>query len=172
MWRLSTRFRSVLMGILDHFFLKHICEVRHWRWMRRPGLQSLYYSSQKCSIGLKSGHQTCSSMSLWTWLCALVPTISWYAEALRVPFPGTKGPTLAPEKQPCSLTLNFTLGIMQLDKYHSCGNHHTRLIHQIDRWRSTIRHSRERESRGGVLDTTASNALLCTWIQLSSHRNY
>jgi len=43
-----------------------------------------------------------------------------------------------------------------------------RLLHQIARWRSVIRHSRERvstalESSGGVLYTTASDALHCTW---------
>ena len=41
-------------------------------------------------------------------------------------------------------------------------------IHQIARWRSVIRRSRERvptalESSGGVLYTTASNVLHCTW---------
>ena len=34
--------------------------------------------------------------------------ISWYAEAFRVPFTGTKGPSPAPETPP-----NFTLGTMQ-----------------------------------------------------------
>ena len=42
-----------------------------------------------------------------------------------------------------------------------------RLVHQIDRWRSMIHQSRERistalESRGGKLQTTASDALHCT----------
>ena len=42
--------------------------------------------------------------------------IPWYAEAFRVPFTGTKGPSPAPEKQPHTITPpppNFTLGTMQ-----------------------------------------------------------
>ena len=37
--RLSTRFRSVFMGLLDHSS-RSICEVTHWCWSRRPGSQS------------------------------------------------------------------------------------------------------------------------------------
>ena len=54
--------------------------------------------------------------------------ISWYAEAFRVPFTGTKGPSPAPEKQPHTIIPpppNFTLGTMQSDKYRSPGNHQT-----------------------------------------------
>ena len=39
--------------------------------------------------------------------------MSWYAEAFRVPFTGTKGPSPAPEKQPHTIIPpppNFTLG--------------------------------------------------------------
>ena len=48
--------------------------------------------------------------------------ISGYAEALRVPFPGTKGPRPVPEKQPHTIIPplpNFTLGTMQSDKHFS-----------------------------------------------------
>ena len=91
-------------------------------------------------------HQTGSSVSLWTLLCALVQScwnrkgpspncfhkagsmkwskISWYAEAFRVPFTGTKGPSPAPEKQPPPPP-NFTLVTMQSDKYRSPGNRQT-----------------------------------------------
>ncbi|XP_051540168.1 uncharacterized protein LOC127432786 isoform X2 [Myxocyprinus asiaticus] len=79
--------------------------------------------------------------------------ISWYAEAFRVPFTGTKGPSPAPEKQPYTIippppnftvgtmqpspapekqphTIippppNFTDGTMQSDKYRSPGNRQT-----------------------------------------------
>ena len=54
--------------------------------------------------------------------------ISWYAEAFRVPFTGTKGPSTAPEKQPHTIILpppNFTLGTIQSDKYCSPGNRQT-----------------------------------------------
>ena len=54
--------------------------------------------------------------------------ISWYAEAFRVPFTGTKGPSPAPEKQPHTIIPpppNFTLGTMQSDKYRSPGNRQT-----------------------------------------------
>ena len=46
--------------------------------------------------------------------------ISWYAEAFRVPFTGTKGPRPVPEKQPHTIIPpppNFTLGTMQSDKF-------------------------------------------------------
>ena len=128
--------------------------------------------------------QTCSSMSLWTLLCALVRSyvgtgrghsqtvsiklgaskISWYAEAFRVPFTGTKGPSPASEKQPHNIIPpppNFTLGTSTV----LLATAKPRLINQIARWRSAIRHSREHvsftalESSGGVLYTTASNAL-------------
>jgi len=45
--------------------------------------------------------------------------ISWYAEAFRAPFTGTKGPSPAPEKQPHTIIPpppNFTLGTMQSDE--------------------------------------------------------
>ena len=91
-------------------------------------------------------HQTRSSMSLWTLLCALVHShagtgrghpqtgsmklsrISWYPEAFRVPLTGTKGPSPAPEKRPHTIIPpppNFTLGTMQSVKYRSPGNRQT-----------------------------------------------
>ena len=95
-------------------------------------------------------HQTRSSMSLWTLLCALVGShvgtgrghpqtvgsmklskISWYAEAFRVPFTGTKGPSPAPEEQPHTIIPpppNFTLGTMQSGKYCSSGNRQTQTL--------------------------------------------
>uniref|UniRef100_A0A8C5R0U7 Uncharacterized protein n=1 Tax=Leptobrachium leishanense TaxID=445787 RepID=A0A8C5R0U7_9ANUR len=54
--------------------------------------------------------------------------MSWYAEAFRVPFTGTKGPSQDPEKQPHTIIPpppSFTLGTMQSDKYRSPGNHQT-----------------------------------------------
>ena len=51
--------------------------------------------------------------------------MSWYAEAFRLPFTGTKGSSPAPEKQPHSIIPpppNFTLGTMQSDKYCFLGN--------------------------------------------------
>jgi len=94
-------------------------------------------------------HQTLSSMSLWTLLCVLVRShvgtgrgrpcshkvgsmkfskMSWYVEALRVPFTGTKGPSPTPEKQPHTIIPpppNFTLGTMQSGKCRSPGNRQT-----------------------------------------------
>ena len=95
--------------------------------------------------------------------------ISWYAEAFRVSFTGTKGPSPSPEKQPHTIIPpppNFTLGTMKSDKNLLATAKH-RLVHQIARWRSAIFHSRDRvstalESSGGVLYTTASNTLHCT----------
>ena len=57
--------------------------------------------------------------------------MSCYAEAFRVPFTGTKGPSPAPEKQPHTIIPpppNFTLGSMQSDKYRSPGNHQTQTL--------------------------------------------
>jgi len=54
--------------------------------------------------------------------------MSWYAEALRVPFTGTKGPSPTPEKQPHTKIPpppNFTLDTMQSGKYRSPGNSQT-----------------------------------------------
>ena len=108
--------------------------------------------------------------------------ISWYAEAFRVPFTGTKGPSPAPESQPITIIPpppNFTLGTMQSDKNRSPGNHQTQ-THPSD-WRRRIRHSRERistalEYSGSVLYTTPSSALHCNWwcmawMQVLSHGN-
>ena len=119
-------------------------------------------------------HQTLSSMSLWTLLCALVcshvgtgrghphkvwsmelPNLSLYAETFKVPFTRAKGPSQQPHT---TVPLHQSLHL---------ANTELRLVHQIARWRSTIGHSRERvstalESSGGMLYTTASNALHCT----------
>ena len=144
-------------------------------------------SSQRCSIGLRSGLYAGQSSSskpncvihvfMDLALCWPSPKclhkvgsmkwskISWYAEAFRVPFTGTKGPSPAPEKQPhtiippppnfilCSQTSTVPLATTK-----------PRLLHQVARWRSVIRPSRERvstalESSGGVLYTNASHAL-------------
>lgn len=80
----------------------------------------------------------------------------WYAEALRVPLTGTKGPSPGPEKQ-----LHTVIPL------HQTATAKPRLIHQIARLRSVIGYSREQvftalESRG-VLYTTAANALGCAW---------
>ena len=150
-------------------------------------------------------HQTLSSMSLWTLLCALVhrrnmkgpsqncshkvgnmelSNISWCAEAFRVPFTGTKGPSPAPEKQPHTIIpLHQTLHLAQCSQTSTIllATAKPRLVHQIARSRSVISHSREcvstaLESSGGVLYTTASSALHCTcwcmaWMQLRGHGN-
>ena len=110
--------------------------------------------------------------------------ISWYAEAFRVPFTGTKGPSPAPEQQPHTITPlppNFTLGTMQSDKYHSPGNRQIQTRPIDCQMEKRDCHSREcvstaLESSGGVLYTTASDALHCTWrcmawMQLLGHGN-
>lgn len=97
--------------------------------------------------------------------------MSWYAETFRIIFSGTMGPSQAPEKQPHTLTIvprkRFGRGWIKtsivLLTTAKC-----RLIHEIVRWRSAIRHSREQasialESSGGVFYITASDALHCTW---------
>ena len=96
--------------------------------------------------------------------------ISWYAEAFRVPFTGTKGPSPAPEEQPHTIIpLHQTLHLAQCSQTSTVllATTKPRLIHQIARWRSALRHSREcvstaLESSGSVLYTTASDALHCT----------
>ena len=133
-------------------------------------------------------HQTGSSMSLWTLLCALVRShvgtgrghpqtkmklskISWYAEAFRVPFTGTKGPSPAPEKQPHTIIPpppNFTLGTMQSDKYRSPGNPQSQTNPsdcQIEKRDSSLQRTRLHCSRVQWLRvyTAASDALQCTW---------
>ena len=97
--------------------------------------------------------------------------MSWSAEAFTVPLTGTKGPSPAPEKQPHTIIPpppNFTLGTMQSHKYRCPGNRQTQTRPSDARWRSAIGQSRGHastalESSGGVLYTTASHALHCTW---------
>ncbi|XP_058258308.1 uncharacterized protein LOC131361290 isoform X2 [Hemibagrus wyckioides] len=130
--RLSTRFRSVFMGIFDHS--SRSAFVRSHTDVGREGLALSLRSnsSQRCSIGLRSGlcaGQSSSStpdsvihvfmdlalctgaQSCWKRKgpapnCSHkvgsmeLSKMSWYAEAFRVPFTGTKGPSPAPEKQP------------------------------------------------------------------------
>ena len=71
---------SKVFGNFWPFFQKHICEFRHWCWRRRPAMQSLIHpkgvlsgwSQDSVQASQVLPHQTCSSMSLWTLLCALV----------------------------------------------------------------------------------------------------
>ncbi|XP_058230352.1 uncharacterized protein LOC131343021 isoform X2 [Hemibagrus wyckioides] len=158
--RLSTRFRSVFMGIFDHSSRSTF--VRSHTDFGREGLALSLRSnsSQRCSIGLRSGlcaGQSSSStpdsvihvfmdlalctgaQSCWKRKgpapnCSHnvgsmeLSKMSWYAEAFRVPFTGTKGPSPAPEKQPHTIIPpppNFTLGTMQSDKNRSPGNRQT-----------------------------------------------
>jgi len=94
--------------------------------------------------------------------------ISWYAEAFRVPFTGTQGPSPAPEKQPHTIILpppNFTLGTMQSNKYCSPGNRQTQTRPsdcQMEKRDWSLQRTTLKPS-GGVLFTTASDALHCTW---------
>ncbi|XP_051528965.1 uncharacterized protein LOC127426291 [Myxocyprinus asiaticus] len=148
------------MGIFDHS--SRSAFVRSDTDVGREGLaRSLRSnSSQRCSIGLRSGlcaGQSSSStpnslihvfmdlalctgaQSCWNRKgpspnCSHkvgsmeLSKISWYAEAFRVPFTGTKGPSPAPEKQPHTIIPsppNFTVGTMQSDKYRSPGNRQT-----------------------------------------------
>ena len=112
-------------------------------------------------------HQTLSSMSLWTLLCALVHSHVGTGR-VRVPFTGTKGPSPAPEKQPHTIIpLHQTLHLAQCSQTSTVllATAKTRLVHQIARCRNTIPHSREGvstalQSSGGVLYTTASKELL------------
>ena len=79
--RLSTRFRSVSMGMCDQSFRSAFVSSGTdvgWEGLARSLRSNL---SQRCSIGLKLGlcadqssssTKNCSSMSLWTLLCALV----------------------------------------------------------------------------------------------------
>jgi len=91
--------------------------------------------------------------------------LSWYSEALRVPFTGIKGPspTSPSEKQPHTIIPpppNFTLGTMKSGSYRFPGNRQTQ-THPSD---CQICHSRDHvstvlRSSGGVLYT----ALHWTW---------
>ncbi|KAI4883877.1 hypothetical protein NFI96_025812, partial [Prochilodus magdalenae] len=118
-------------------------------------------------------HQTRSSMSLWSSLCALVcghvgtgrgrpqtvPTKLGAWNEMIVPLTGTKGRSLTPEHHPHTIIPpppNVTLGTVQSDQYRPPGTAKPRLIHRITRRRSVIGHSREHastalESRGGAL---------------------
>lgn len=76
------------------------------------------------------------------WEHGIVPNVL-YAEAFRFPITGTNEPIPTPEKQPHTITpfpANFTIGAMQVDKYHSPGNLKP---DSFIRWRSAICHFRE-----------------------------
>ena len=139
--------------------------------------------------------QTRSSMSLWTLLCVLLcsrvgtgrghpQTVSTLLGTWNCPKSLGMLKHSVPKKQPhtiippppilhlaqCSQT---SIVLMATTK--------PRLLHQIVRRKSVIRHSRELvstalESSGGVLYTTASDTLHCTWwcitwMQLLGHGN-
>ena len=101
---------------------------------------------------------------------------SWYAAAFRVPFTGTKGPSPAPEIQPHTIippppTLHLAQCSQTSTVLLATGK--PRLVYQIARWRSVIRHSREHipaalESSG----FTPLNPTLCielgdVWLECS-----
>ena len=70
--RLSTRFRRVWP-----FFQKCICEVTHWCWLLvsaliHPKGVLLGWGQDSVQASKVHPHQTLSSMSLWTLLCALL----------------------------------------------------------------------------------------------------
>ena len=76
-------------------------------------------------LALCTGVQSCWNRRFHKVGSMKLSKISWYAE---VPFTGSKGPSLAPEKQPHTIIpppLNFTLGTMQSDKYRSPSNRQT-----------------------------------------------
>ena len=136
------------MGIGAHSFCRAF--MRSGTDVGREGLARNLRSSssQRCSMGLRSGlcaGQSSSStpnssnyvfivlalctgaQSCWNRkgpspnCCHKVGSIalskmSWYAEALRLPFTGDKGPSPNPEKQPHTIIPpppNFTVGTMQ-----------------------------------------------------------
>lgn len=129
--RLSTRFRSLVEGILDHFsrtaFVRSDTDVSN--------------SSLKCCIWL--GAALCarlSSSSTPNWLIHVFMNLdlspnyshkvggmklfkmSWYAETFRVPFTGTEGLSPIPKKQPHSAIppLHQTLHLVQCSHTGNC----------------------------------------------------
>lgn len=131
------------------FFQRHICEVRRCdvgRDCRACSLCSqcipkVFYRVEIRTLcwplkGLP--HQTPSSVSLWTELCAGVQScwnrkgpspncshnigsmklfkIPWYAQALKVAFPGSKRSSPTSERQPP--TSKFSLATKQSEIYH------------------------------------------------------
>ena len=162
-------------------------------------------SFQRCSVGLRSGlctgqssqdlalctgAQSCWNRKRPSLNCSHkvgsveLSNISWYAEVFRVPFTGTNGPSLAPEKQPHTIIPpppNFTLGTMQSDKYCSPGNLQTQTRPsdcQMEKRDSSLQRTRLHCSRVQWLraSLTASDTLHCTcwcmaWMQLLGHGN-
>ena len=138
------------MGIFDHSSRRALVSSHTDVGPEGLALSLCSNSSQRCSMGLRSGlcaGHTLSSMSLWScfvlWCTVMLEEegassklfpqswsmelskMSWCAEAFRVPLTGTKGPSPAPEKHPHTIIPpppNFTLGTMQSHKYGSPGN--------------------------------------------------
>jgi len=107
--RLSTRYRSVFMGIFDHSsrsaFVRSGTDVGEKAWLAVSALINPKgvlsgWGQDSVQASQAPPHQTCSSMSLWTLLEqeGVIPKLN--VEALRIPFTGTKGPSPTPEKQP------------------------------------------------------------------------
>ena len=163
------------MGTFDHSsrgaFLRSHTDVGQ----EGPPLSPRSNSSQRCSIGVEvrtlyrqvHPHQTPSSMSLWTLLCALVHSHVGTGRGHPQTVPTNLGAWNCPTHH--NSPLHQTLHLAQCSQTSTVLLTTTkpRLVHQIARWRSAIRHSREcvstaLESSGGVLYTTASDALHCT----------
>lgn len=117
LWRLSG---SVSLGIFAHLSSRWFVRVRYWCWTGRPGSQSPFQSTQRCSMELMSGlcvdkvHPCLNGPYLctgaqWGWnrkglfpnfshkgVSISLSKMSWFVEALRFPFTGLsqsqKGP--------------------------------------------------------------------------------
>uniref|UniRef100_A0A3Q2R0I1 SRCR domain-containing protein n=1 Tax=Fundulus heteroclitus TaxID=8078 RepID=A0A3Q2R0I1_FUNHE len=147
---------SVFMGIFDHSSRNTFARSNTDVGQEGLALSLRSISSQRCSIGLRSGlcavlsssstpdsaiHvfmdlALCSgAQSCWKRMGTApnyshkngsmeLSKISWSAEAFRGPFTGTKGPSLAPEKQPHTIIPLLAvlvdkisnLGIVQVEK--------------------------------------------------------
>ncbi len=186
------------MGIFDHSSRSTF--VRSDTDVGREGLaRSLRSnSSQRCSIGLRSGlcrpvkffhshvgtgrgHPQTVPTKLGAWNCPKSLGMLKHSEFLSLELRG-QAQLLKNNPTPWS-PLHQTSQLAQCSQTSTVilETAKPRLVHQIARWRSVICHSRERistalESSGGVLYTTASNALHCTWwcmawMQLLGHGN-
>lgn len=103
------RFKSVYEKFWP-FFQKKIYEVRHKGLSHRLCFNSFVHLSLLCALVMLEEEGTTPK---------LFPQMSWYADALRVSFTGSK--VIPPPP-------NFTIGTMQSDQYCSPGDHQTQTL--------------------------------------------
>lgn len=104
--------------------------------------------------------------------------LSWYADASRVPFTGSKGLRLTLGKQPHIIIPprpNFLLGTVRSYKYHYPGNHQTQTLpsdYQREKLNLSLQRTFLHCFRVACFTPSTWDALHCTWWCKAVFPNY